>query len=497
MSLSQTPTDTLLEKGVIAALFDDAELVPIVSNVLRPEDFIEPRHELIYDTMLYFFERNEPFDILKIASHLNNEGALGRAGGVQYLIELTDAESIYRTNDPVGYALLIQESSRKRQLSLAFKSADEKTQSGSGYDADAVLSFAQETLHKLAETNAQQDVERIGNLLESAFEEIAYKGTLDNTIAVGVPSGFVDLDSKTTGFLPGQFWILAARPAMGKTTLAIDFARAASLMDNKTTIFFSLEMGKNELIQKILSAESKIEFEKIKKGNISRDEWNKLHEVKNRIVKSDLLIDDTPILSLVNLRSKCLKQKNSPEGLDLVIVDYLQLMEAPKSRSSSDGRQHEVSMLSRGLKLLAKELEVPVIVLSQLNRGNESRTDKTPVPSDLRESGSLEQDADGVLLLHRPEYYDESDRPGQAELIIGKHRGGPTGKIQLIPLLEFSKFANGAGKFAVINEPPNGDEPPQGEYPPDNVEDPFADEPPAPEIYNAGSEDLASSDTAW
>lgn len=496
MSLSQTPTDTLLEKGVIAALFDDAEIVPVIANVLRPEDFIEPRHELIYDTILHFVERNQPFDILKIASHLNNEGALGRAGGVQYLIELTDAESIYRTNDPVGYALLIQESSRKRQLSLAFKSADEKTQSGSGYEADDVLAFAQETLHKLAETNAQQDVEKIGNLLESAFEEIAYKGTLDNTIAIGVPSGFVDLDSKTTGFLPGQFIILAARPAMGKTTLAIDFARAASLMDNKTSIFFSLEMGKDELIQKILSAEAKIEFEKIKKGNINREEWDKLHKVKERIANSDFLIDDTPLLSVVNLRAKCLKQKKSPEGLDLVIVDYLQLMEAPKSRSSSDGRQNEVSMLSRELKLLAKELKVPIIVLSQLNRGSENRQDKTPLPSDLRESGSLEQDADMVLLLHRPEYYDESDRPGQAELIIGKHRGGPTGKVQLIPLLEFSKFANGAGKFAVVNEP-NGDEPPQGEYPPDNIEDPFADEPPAPEIHSTPSEFSGSEDTAW
>jgi replicative DNA helicase len=496
MSLSQTPTDTLLEKGVIAALFDDAEIVPVISNVLNPADFIEPRHELIYDTILYFVERNEHFDILKVASHLNNEGSLGRAGGVQYLIELTDAESIYRTNDPVGYALLIQESSRKRQLSLAFKSADEKTRLGSGYDADDVLSFAQETLHKLAETNSQQDVERIGNLLGDAFETIAYKGTLDNTIAVGVPSGFVDLDAKTTGFLPGQFWILAARPAMGKTTLAIDFARAASLMDNKTTIFFSLEMGKDELVQKILSAEAKIEFEKIKKGNINKEEWEKLHQVRERIAKSDLLIDDTAILSLVNLRTKCLKQKNTPEGLDLVIVDYLQLMEAPKSRSSSDGRQHEVSMLSRGLKLLAKELEIPIIVLSQLNRGNEARADKTPLPSDLRESGSLEQDADGVLLLHRPEYYDETDRPGQAQLIIGKHRGGPTATIQLIPLLEFSKFANGAGKFAVINEP-NDNEPPAGECPPDNMEDPFAEEPPTPEGFNPTSDVLESSETAW
>jgi replicative DNA helicase len=267
-------------------------------------------------------------------------------------------------------------------------------------------------------------------------------------------------------------------------------------MDNKTSIFFSLEMGKDELIQKILSAEAKIEFEKIKKGNINREEWDKLHKVKERIANSDFLIDDTPILSVVNLRAKCLKQKKSPEGLDLVIVDYLQLMEAPKSRSSSDGRQNEVSMLSRELKLLAKELKVPIIVLSQLNRGSENRQDKTPLPSDLRESGSLEQDADMVLLLHRPEYYDESDRPGQAELIIGKHRGGPTGKVQLIPLLEFSKFANGAGKFAVVNEP-NGDEPPQGEYPPDNIEDPFADEPPAPEIHSTPSEFSGSEDTAW
>lgn len=495
------PQDTLIEKGVLASIFDDVDMIGFVAEILTPEDFNEPKHELIYRTVLDFYERNEQFDILKVANKLSHDGDLGKIGGVPYLSELVDPDTIYANTDPVGYALMVQENSIRRQLDIFGHSVAEKTMPGSGYDPDSTIAYAQEELRKLSEIgSAQGEVQRAGDLVEDAFAEIEYKSTIDESIAIGVPSGFVDLDSMTTGFGPSQMIILGGRPAMGKTSVALDFVRAAALLAAKTAIFFSLEMGKNEVMQKVLSAHAHVEFEKIKKGTVNAEEWGRLRSASEDLKNSNLLIDDTPELSLVNLRAKCLKQKARPEGLDVVVIDYLQLMSVPKV-SASDGRQTAVSALSRGVKLLAKELQVPIIILSQLSREVEKRNDKTPLPSDLRESGSLEQDADIVMFIHRPEYYDPNDRPGQAMLIVAKHRGGRTGAVTLIPLLEYSKFANGAGKFAA--EAPDDPD----TLPPDEGDDPFgsvsdvAAEPVYDDVYQAEPEyDASEPDsggTAW
>lgn len=459
------PQETLIEKGVLASVFDDVDMIGFVAEILTPEDFSEPKHELIYRTVLDFYERNEQFDLLKVAHKLSNDGDLGKVGGVPYLSELVDPDTIYANTDPVGYALMVKENSLLRQLDMFGHSVAEKTMPGSGYDVDNTIAFAQEKLQELAQVGSgQSDIKHAGDLIADAFAEIEYKSTIDDSITIGVRSGFVDLDDMTTGFAPAQMIILGGRPAMGKTSVVLDMVRASTLLAGKTTIFFSLEMGKGEVMQKILSAHAHIEFEKIKKGNINAEEWERLKTAAEDIKASNLLIDDTPELSLVNLRTKCLKQKARPEGLDMVVIDYLQLMSVPKV-SASDGRQTAVSALSRGVKLLAKELGVPIIILSQLSREVEKRNDKTPMMSDLRESGSLEQDADIVMFIHRPEYYDPNDRPGQALLVVAKHRGGRTGAVTLIPLLEYSKFANGAGKFAV--EAPDDPE----AVPPDD--DPF------------------------
>jgi replicative DNA helicase len=497
------PQETLIEKGVLASVFDDVDMIGFVAEILSPEDFSEPKHELIYRTVLDFYQRNEQFDLLKVAQKLSNDGDLGKVGGVPYLSEIVDPDTIYSNTDPVGYALMVLENSIRRQLDIYGNSVAEKTLPGSGYDVDSTIAYAQENLQKLAQIGSgQSDVKRAGDLIEDAFAEIEYKSTIDDSIAIGVRSGFVDLDDMTTGFAPAQMIILGGRPAMGKTSVVLDMVRASTLLAGKTTIFFSLEMGKGEVMQKILSAHAHIEFEKIKKGNVNAEEWERLREAAKEIKESNLLIDDTPELSLVNLRTKCLKQKARPEGLDMVVIDYLQLMAVPKV-SASDGRQTAVSALSRGVKLLAKELGVPIIILSQLSREVEKRNDKTPLMSDLRESGSLEQDADIVMFIHRPEYYDPNDRPGQALLIIAKHRVGRTGAVTLIPLLEYSKFANGAGKFA----PEAPDDP---ETIPPDMDDPFGSvdstpEPPSgyDDVYpQYGSEDSPPADpdeggSAW
>ncbi|MBC9706680.1 MAG: replicative DNA helicase [Enterococcus sp.] len=478
------PQDILIEKGVLASIFDDPDMIGVVAEVLSPEDFSEPKHEIIYRTALAFFERSEEFDILKVANRMQTDGELGRAGGLPYLLELIEPETVFANTDPVGYALMVQELSRARQLDLFGKTVSEKTLPGSGYTPDDAIAFAQQELRRISEMGNISESYRAGDLLEDLFKEIEYKSTLDNSVAIGVPTGFIDLDSSTTGFHPSQMIILGGRPAMGKTSVALDFARNASIMGGKTTMFFSLEMGRQEVMQKVLSAHAHIEFDKIKKGNLSPSEWETMREKAQDIRNSNLIIDDNPLLTITNLRTKCLKQKSRPEGLDFVIIDYLQLMEAPKV-SGSDGRSVAVSAISRGMKLLAKELEVPIVILSQLNRDVEKRPDKMPLASDLRESGSLEQDADIVLLIHRPEYYDPGDRPGQAQLIIAKHRGGPTHTVNLIPLLEFSKFANGAGKFASETPPPI-EEPPDDPFGEETevYEDPYANVPYANETVS-------------
>lgn len=449
--IDQRLDPALMERGVIAALLDSPAEIGTVAEILLPIDFSEPRHELIFGVMVEFFQEGRAFDHLIIANELDSRGELTRAGGAQYFMELADLDALWATTNVLEYTLAIQEHSRQRELALFGKDVTEKTMSGSGYASDSTIGYAQERLSQIAEKSVSQDISRFGHLLGPIYDQIVEHSKVDSRIASGVPSGFVDLDACTGGFKPGQLLLIAGRPAMGKTTLAIDMARAASLISNKTTLFFSLEMSKEELMMKIISAQTNILHENLKKGNVTAEEWEKLKKFREEFEASDLLIDDSPGLSFATLRAKCIKQKARPEGLDFIIVDYLGLMET--TGKSNDNRQQEIATLSRQLKLLAKALGVPILTLAQLNRDNEKRQDKTPMASDLRDSGSLEQDADMVILIHRAEVYDKNDRPGQADLILAKHRGGATKTFLLIPLLDYSKFANGAGKYATVEEP--------------------------------------------
>lgn len=689
--------DTLAEMGTLASIFADPETLDDISEMLLPSDFYETSNEIIYALMLRMREEGKEIHPIGVISELKRNNDFQSVGGIMYITELTNPVSLagYAT-DALGYATIVKEQSRLRQIQKLGEQITNLATPGNGYDSSQALALAEKGVFDLNnQKSASDEIASISTLFEEAIDQIEEAANNPEGTTTGIPSGFIDLDKKTSGFFPGQVIIVAARPAMGKalaldteiptpkgwttmeklnvndevfdrfgnptkvvavtevmenrdvyeltfgdtkiisdgehlwpliidgnqtlisaeklcelfrtyeeiyvphiepvryesvedispheaielaerflaaqehqtaikiiseiltaprktrlaftsrilessftsvnfdifevpfattvnglkellsslgiiyklsepekghyyfnigrlpnhtkpnsyvyksltniekvstvpvrciqvdndeniylvtrdfipthnSTIAVDFARHASVLAGKTVLMFSLEMSRQELMQRIISAQSRVDMSKLKTGQLSPAEWKLVKETREEIENANFLIDDNPQLNIGRLRSVIMRQKMRPEGLDLVVIDYLQLMDASSARKTAT-RENEVSELSRGIKILAKEFHVPIIALSQLNRGSEGRADKTPAVSDLRESGSLEQDADMVLLLHRPEVYDENDRPGEADLIIGKQRNGPTGRIPLIPMLNISKFANGEG----------------------------------------------------
>lgn len=697
MSENNIAKDTLAETGTLASIFADPDTLDDISELLLPTDFYETANETIYALMLRMREEGKEIHPIGIISELKRSNDFQSVGGIMYITELTNPVSLagYAT-DALGYATIVKEQARLRQIQKLGEQITHLATPGNGYDSAQALALAEKGVFDLNNQKSSKDeIASISNLFEEAIDQIEEAANNPEGTTTGIPSGFIDLDKKTSGFFPGQVVIVAARPAMGKalaldteiptpqgwktmadldvgddvfdrygyptkivavtetmndrevyrltfgdtnvvsdgehlwpfiidgeytlisaeklyelsstyneiyvphidavryyseteiaphdalkladaflsatenitvqnilssillaprkarlafvsrlletsftsvnfdifevpfsntvyklkelfsslgivykvsepekghyyfnigrlpkdtvpnsyvyktltsiekidsipvrciqvdnsesiylvtrsfipthnSTIAVDFARHASVLAGKTVLMFSLEMSRQELMQRIISAQSRVDMAKLKTGQLDPAEWKLVKETKQEIENANFLIDDNPQLNIGRLRSVIMRQKMRPEGLDLVVIDYLQLMDASSARKTAT-RENEVSELSRGIKILAKEFHVPIIALSQLNRGSEGRADKTPAVSDLRESGSLEQDADMVLLLHRPEVYDENDRPGEADLIIGKQRNGPTGRIPLIPMLNISKFANGEG----------------------------------------------------
>lgn len=474
--MEQSISGNLAEQGVLAGIFDNPEDLDLVSTILAPEDFQEPRNAIIYECMRNLHAEGKAYDPVTVANRLEFNDNLSKVGGVNYFHQLTDPETLFAFDtDVVGYSMMVRERSQMKQVKNLSRRLDSYSKPSSGYTAEEALSHAEDDIRNIADIVVKSDAVHVKDLMGEVLSSIADRGDIPEGATLGVPSGFVDIDEKTTGWKGGQFILLAARPAQGKTTLALDFARAATIKAGLTTMFFSLEMGRDELIEKMISAESRVEAKKIKQGKLSAGEWEKVRKAASIIEAANLIVDDSPKITLPHIRAAATKQKARPEGLDMIILDYLQLLSSHKKVES---RQNEVSEFSRELKLLAKELDVPVMSLSQLNRGPEQRTDKAPLPSDLRESGSLEQDADIILLLHRPESYDPNDRPGQAIVNLAKHRGGETdSNIVLIPLLQYSKFANGTGMISAPPEEPPRDDlgqpppPPEQDYPPPPPED--------------------------
>lgn len=429
------PHDLLAEQSAIGGMLLSKDAVADVLEAVRSVDFYIPKHEIIFDAILTLYSHGEPTDVIAVTDELTKSGNLQRAGGPEYLHTLT---GLVPTAANAGYyASIVAEKAVLRRLVEAGTRIVQMGYASEGEVTDLVNN-AQAEIYGVAGGVEAEDYVPLVQAIEAATEEIEHASGRDGSMT-GVPTGFTELDTLTNGLHPGQLILIAARPALGKSTLALDFARAAAITNDMPAIFFSLEMGRSEIAMRLLSAESNIFLQKLRKGDVRSDDWTTLASTRGRIADAPLYIDDSPNMTLVEIRAKCrrLKQK---AGLKLVVIDYLQLMTSGKRVES---RQQEVSEFSRALKLLAKELQVPVIALSQLNRGPEQRVDKKPALSDLRESGSLEQDADMVILLHRESAYEkESSRPGEADLIIAKHRNGPTGTITVAFQGAFSRFAD-------------------------------------------------------
>jgi len=428
------PHDILAEQSALGGMLLSKDAVADVIETLRAADFYIPKHELIFEAILTLYSHGEPTDVVAVTDELIKTGELQRAGGADYLHTLT---SIVPTAANAGYyAGIVSERALLRRLVEAGTRIVQMGYSGQG-EAVELVNSAQAEIYSVTGAETAEDYVPLTIAVDAAVDEIEAARGRDGQMT-GIPTGFKPLDDLTNGLHGGQMIVVAARPAMGKSTLALDFARSAAIKHNMPTIFFSLEMGRSEIAMRLLSAEGAIPLQNMRKGTLDSRDWTTVAATRGRINDAPLYIDDSPNMTLVEIRAKCRRLKQRA-GRKMVIIDYLQLMTSGKRVES---RQQEDSEFSRALKLLAKELQVPVVALSQLNRGSEQRQDKKPQVSDLRESGSIEQDADMVMLLHRESVYDKDSRPGEADLIVAKHRNGPTATIEIAFQGHFSRFAD-------------------------------------------------------
>jgi replicative DNA helicase len=409
------------------------EAVAEVFEHVKGQDFYAPKHEIIFEAILQLYSKGEPTDVITVTDQLTKNGDLVKAGGADYLHTLTSI--VPTAANAAFYAEIVQEKATLRRLVEVGTKIAQMGYTAEG-DVTELVNQAQSDVYGVSKAGVGEDYVPLFDSIEDAIFEME-KAQKRGGEMVGVPTGFQELDEMTHGLHPGQLVILAARPAVGKSTLALDIARNAAIKHNKPVIFFSLEMGRAEIAMRMLSAESRIYLQNMRKGALSDNDWSRIASVRGEINSAPLYIDDSPNMTLVEIRAKC-RRLADRVGLQMIVIDYIQLMTSGKKVES---RQQEVSEFSRALKLLAKELEVPVIAISQLNRNSEKSENKKPELSHLRESGSLEQDADVVVLLHREDIADkEHSRAGEADLIVAKQRNGPTGTVVVNFLGQFSKF---------------------------------------------------------
>lgn len=435
------PQDVPAEQSVLGSMLLSKDAIADAAESVDGRDFYRPAHESIYEAIIDLYGRGEPADAITVADELTKRGELSRIGGQAYLHELI--QGVPTAANAGYYAEIVAERAVLRRLVTAGTRIVQMGYADGGGDVVDVINAAQAEVFGVTAGKEAEDYVRLGDIIAETADEIDAASSTNGQMT-GVPTGFTDLDALTNGLHPGQMIVIAARPAVGKSTIGLDIARACSIKAGMASAVFSLEMSKTEISMRLLSAEGGIQLQHMRKGTMRDEDWTRLATTMGKVADAPLFIDDSPNMSLMEIRSKCrrLKERND---LKLVVIDYLQLMTSGKRVES---RQQEVSEFSRALKLLAKEINVPVIAISQLNRGPEQRTDKRPQMSDLRESGSIEQDADMVILLHREDSYDrESERAGEADLIVAKHRNGPTDTITVAFQGHYSRFTNMAQNF--------------------------------------------------
>jgi replicative DNA helicase len=433
------PQDVNAEQSVLGGMLLSKDAIADVVEIVKASDFYKLTHATIFNTILDLYGRNDPADPITVAAALADSGDLGRIGGAPYLHELiatvpTAANAGYYARIVADRAVLrrlIEAGTKVVQLGYAAVGAH-------GQDVSDVVDIAQQAVYDVTERRANDEFSVLADILQPTLDDIEAAGSKGTGI-IGIPTGFSDLDRLLNGLHPGQLVVVAGRPGLGKSTASLDFARNAAIRAHCASAIFSLEMSKVEITMRLLSAEARVPLATLRSGQLSDDDWTKLARRMGEISDVPLFVDDTPSMNLMEIRSKARRLKQRHD-LKLIVVDYLQLMTSAKR---SENRQQEVADISRGLKLLAKEVECPVIAVSQLNRGPENRTDKRPMLSDLRDSGAVEQDADVVILLHRDDYYDkESPRAGEADFIVAKHRNGPTDTITVAAQLHLSRFVD-------------------------------------------------------
>ena len=429
------PQSVEAEQSVIGSMIIDKNSIAKVLEGLEEEDFYRDGHKVIYKTILEMFRNDIAVDLLTLLEYLKSTDMLERAGGVTYITELSS--SVPTTANLSAYIKIVSDKSTLRKLIKASTTIIEESYTNQSQVED-VVDIAEKKIFNIAEKRTTKDFEPLSDVLERGFAQIEKlfnnKGEL-----TGVGSGFTDLDSKTSGFQSGDMILIAARPSMGKTTFALNIAEHAALREHKSVVIFSLEMSKEQLAYKLLCSEANVDMLKLRTGTLEDKDWENIAMAAGPLSKAKVYIDDTAGVTVMEMRSKCRRLKME-YGIDLIVIDYLQLM---SGGAGSDNRQQEVSEISRSIKALAKEMECPVIALSQLSRAPEQRADHRPMLSDLRESGSIEQDADIVMFLYRDEYYNkETEDKNIGECIIAKQRNGPVGTARLAWLGQFSKFGN-------------------------------------------------------
>ena len=436
VSIGRIPPHSIeAEQSALGSMIIDKEAINTAIEIIRPEDFYKEANGEIYEAILILFNKNEPVDLITLSEELKRRGTLENIGGVTYLANLSSG--VATTANTKYYCKIVEEKSILRRL---IKSSNEIM--GKAYedaeDVNVIIEKAEKDIFDITQGSHREGFSPINEVLLDSFAKIEEMAANEGGLT-GLTTGFIDIDNKLSGLQKSDLVLLAARPSMGKTALGINIATNCALKAKASVAIFSLEMAKEQLVQRMISSTAHVDLQKIISGRLSEDEWLQIINSMGPLSQSNIYIDDTAGSSLMEMKAKCRRLKIE-KGLDLILVDYLQLMQM---EGHSENRQQEISAISRGLKGLAKEMECPVLAISQLSRAPELRSDHKPILSDLRESGAIEQDADVVIFLYRDEYYnEESDKKNIGEVIIAKHRNGPTGTVELVWKKEFTKFLN-------------------------------------------------------
>ena len=435
------PNDIEAEQAILGSMLTDKDAVISAIEVLKEEDFYRADNRAIYGAILSLYSRAEPIDIITVKAELESLGKFEQVGGLEYLAMLPD--KVPTTANAMKYVNIVEEKSTLRSL---IKTANEIIELGYDPTEDVtdVMENAEKKIFNIMQNKDKKSYSPIKDILVDSFTQLEELYNRKQHIT-GVPTGFTELDYKTAGFHGSDLILIAARPAMGKSAFALNIATNAAVRANVPVVIFSLEMSKEQMVNRILCSEAMVDSNKVRTGKLEEDDWTKLAGSIGPLSEAEIFIDDTPGISVTEIRAKCRKLKLE-KNIGMVVIDYLQLVQGSNKRNAS--REQEISEISRSLKILAKEIGVPVIALSQLSRAVEQRPDHRPMLSDLRESGAIEQDADIVMFLYRDDYYNQdSEKKDIAEVIIAKHRGGSTGTVELLWLGSYTKFVNLERRF--------------------------------------------------